>query len=110
MTKISVELIDHHTDELLEKVTFTGNFEGKTILDALGDEGVELASGCLAGSCGVCRVNIISGINNVQNANIVEQDTIESIDPLDKTLRMACCAEVKGELTLRAKKSLYAKE
>ena len=45
---------------------------------ALFDRGYELPHGCLSGSCGACRVEIISGKENLM-AGMIEQNTIEAL-------------------------------
>ena len=85
--------------------------EKSIIFDALDDQGHELAHGCLAGSCGACRVLIADGAHNLSEPSLIEQNTIESIlvnyrrihgaDWLKgKTIRLACRAKVLGDVTI----------
>lgn len=86
--------------------------EGEILYDSLFDRGHELPHGCLAGSCGACRVEVLSGESNLQPAGIVEQNTIEAIKAdylvkngagsLDhKTIRLSCRAKVLGDVVFK---------
>ena len=39
--------------------------EGEVLYDALCDRGEQLPHGCLAGSCGACRIDVVEGIQNL---------------------------------------------
>ena len=91
--------------------TFAVN-EGEVIYDALYDRGEELPHGCLSGSCGACRVEIVSGKENLQVAGLVEQNTIDSLKEefstthgpefVEKTeIRLACRAKIKGDIQIK---------
>lgn len=67
------------------------------LLEEVDATGVMIARGCMAGSCGVCRMEVISGIENFLPADVVEQDTIDSFDT-SKKWRLACCAQVCGDI------------
>jgi ferredoxin len=77
--------------------------EGEVLYDALYDRGEVLPHGCLSGSCGACKVQIISGFENLQVPGAVEQDTIKSLNSEFelKDLRLACRAKVLGDVTIR---------
>ncbi|MCP4912698.1 MAG: (2Fe-2S)-binding protein [Oligoflexia bacterium] len=86
-------------------------FEGKehaTLYDCADDAGQELPHGCLAGSCGSCRILVIEGEENLSSPSAIERDTISHIsDPYiekfgeeffsDKSIRLSCRAKIKGE-------------
>ena len=66
---------------------------------------MRLPYGCRAGSCGVCRVIVLKGLEALGEKGFVEQDTLTNCkDPAD--IRLACQAKVKkdfqGELLLEA--------
>ncbi|MBD65164.1 MAG: hypothetical protein CME62_08155 [Halobacteriovoraceae bacterium] len=93
---------------LNESVTTENN---KTIFDALEEENIELSHGCLAGSCGACRVFILEGAENLSEPSEVESNTLASLmanykrihgeDFFEgKTLRLACRAKIKGDITI----------
>lgn len=90
-----------------ETKTFTVN-EGEVIFDALDNQGHRLPAGCLAGSCGTCRLEILDGADNLNPPSTIEQDTIDAIkkeyDPefiKDKVIRLSCRAKVKGDVSLK---------
>lgn len=86
--------------------------EGEVILDALEKRGKELPHGCLAGSCGACKVEIVSGEGNLNNPSEMESNTINSIEnylkqqngneSMDgKTIRLSCRAKVMGDIKIK---------
>lgn len=81
------------------------------IYEGLERQGLELAHGCLAGSCGVCKVEIIEGINNLKPAGAVETDTINHVKNsmakktgdesfLNKNIRLSCRARISGPIKI----------
>ena len=88
--------------------TFT--VETKEILfDALDKQGEQLPHGCLAGSCGACRIEILSGPENLKAPSEVEKNTIEAIrqnyeringkgSADNKEIRLSCRAKVLGDI------------
>lgn len=85
--------------------------EGSIIFNALEEQKHELPHGCLAGSCGACRVVITKGEENLSEASPIEQNTIDAVkvnyqrihgpDYLaDKTLRLSCRAKVQGHVEI----------
>ncbi|MFG1493347.1 2Fe-2S iron-sulfur cluster-binding protein [Halobacteriovorax sp. GFR7] len=86
-----------------EQVTEFTIEEGQTIFDAIQDQGLTLPHGCLSGSCGSCRIQIIEGAENLQKPGIIEENTIEAIAPEHKevsegNIRLACRAKVTGDI------------
>ena len=86
--------------------------EGEILFDALDNRGEKLPHGCLAGSCGACRVEILEGAENLKPASAIEQDTVDDIrasyerkngaGSLDgRTIRLACRAKVLGDITFQ---------
>jgi len=85
--------------------------EGSIIFDALEDQGRSLPHGCLAGSCGACRIKITKGSENLQMPSEIEKNTILAIktnyqrihgpDYLkDDTLRLSCRAKLLGDIEI----------
>lgn len=85
---------------------------GEILYDSLYDRGHELPHGCLSGSCGACRVEILSGKENLISPGVIEQNTIESLKDefkniygenfiLNKELRLSCRAKVTGDVVIR---------
>ncbi len=81
------------------------------VFDALEDQGEILPHGCLAGSCGACRIEILEGAENLTPISEVETNTIEALlinykrihgdDRYNKKdIRLACRAKVKGDITI----------
>lgn len=73
------------------------------LYDELERQGLVLPHGCLAGSCGSCRIEIVQGIENLSPMGVVETDTIESIKNSypGKTIRLSCRAKVLGDVELK---------
>lgn len=82
------------------------------LFDALADKGIELPHGCLSGSCGACRVDVVQGEENLQPAGAIENNTIDAIkDEYRKTqgegfltgkhIRLSCRARIRGDVTIQ---------
>jgi ferredoxin len=89
--------------------------ENEIIFDALDNAGEKLPHGCLAGSCGACRIEIIEGSENLKPPTEVEQNTIESIEQnydrihgegsaKEKNIRLSCRTRVRGDVTFTSLK------
>lgn len=74
--------------------------EGGILYDELEKQNLLLPHGCLAGACGACKVEIISGAKNLSTPGAVESDTLSHIKDGDRTIRLACRAKVLGDLTI----------
>lgn len=78
--------------------------EGQLLFDQLEQLGCVLPHGCLAGSCGSCRIEILEGAENLSIAGAVESDTIAAIEKnyagLNKKIRLSCRAKVLGNITI----------
>ncbi len=84
----------------------------RILYEALADQGLELPHGCLAGSCGACRIHVESGAENLQPPGAIEQNTIDALlkDYREKKgegfvthlrVRLSCRAKVKGDVVIR---------
>lgn len=51
----------------------------QTLYDECERQGVLLPHGCLAGSCGSCRILIEDGLENLKPASLIEQNTIDAL-------------------------------
>lgn len=51
----------------------------QTIYDECERQGVELPHGCLAGSCGSCRMDVLEGAELLKPASVIEQNTIDAL-------------------------------
>jgi ferredoxin len=117
MPSVSVTIVNSSTNNSVAEENFNFQINEKEIIyDGLDRQGHKLPAGCLAGSCGTCRINVISGIENCETAGLVEQDTISHItkeylekhgaNSLDgKNLRLACRTKVTGAVTIKTFKS-----
>lgn len=87
--------------------------ENEVIFDALDNAGEKLPHGCLAGSCGACRIEVIEGFDNLKPASAIENNTIdaiiENIEKKDgagscegKQIRLACRARVLGDVKFKS--------
>lgn len=79
--------------------------KGEVLYDSLHDQGEELPHGCLSGSCGACRVEIIEGSENLSPPGAVENDTVKSLTEelsiQGKVIRLSCRAKVLGNISFR---------
>ena len=79
------------------------------LYDELERQGTELPHGCLAGSCGACKIIVEQGADNLAPIGFIEKNTVESIvenykgteDLSGKTIRLACRAKVNGDVKFR---------
>jgi ferredoxin len=76
--------------------------QGKILFDELERQGLVLPHGCLAGSCGSCRIEILEGASNLSVMGAVETDTVESIKKtvVNKNIRLSCRAKVLGDIKI----------
>ena len=65
--------------------------EGRTILEVLLDEGVDVDYSCELGICGACEQKVISGIPEHRDAILTEEDQAEN------SRVMICCAGCKSD-------------
>lgn len=84
--------------------------ENEILYDALDQQGETLPHGCLSGSCGACRIEVMQGMENLKPAGVIEQNTLDSIyEVLEKkygkeivstlNIRLACRARVQGDIS-----------
>ncbi len=86
--------------------------ENSILYNALADQGLDLPHGCLAGSCGACRMDVIKGIENLTPPSAIEQNTLEAIvteltasegseKVAQMNIRLSCRAKVKGDVEIK---------
>jgi ferredoxin len=91
--------------------TFEVN-EGETIYNSLVEQGEDLPHGCLAGSCGACRIEILSGKENMYPPSFIELNTINSLkedfrqsnaetSAFTGEIRLSCRAKILGDILFR---------
>lgn len=85
--------------------------EGAVLFDALDAQGVTLPHGCLAGSCGSCRLEVIEGQEHLSELSAIEKDTVAHLKLSyaerygegflqGKTVRLSCRTKVFGPIKI----------
>ncbi|RLA67037.1 MAG: hypothetical protein DRQ88_04605 [Epsilonproteobacteria bacterium] len=85
--------------------------ENELIWDELDRLGTKLPAGCLAGSCGTCRIEVLEGAQNLSPLSVVEKETVHHLEEQykkiygedflkGKTLRLSCRARVTGDISI----------
>lgn len=106
----TVLVVDSQNSETIEEFEVQ---TGEVLFDELDAQGKTLPHGCLAGSCGSCRIEIIEGEQNLNPPGAIEADTIKALKEsytqkygaefiADKTLRLSCRARVNGNVKISA--------
>lgn len=75
---------------------------GQLLYDELERQGLILPHGCLAGSCGSCRIHVANGLEFLSPMGVIETDTVNSIKDLypNKNVRLSCRAKVHGNIEI----------
>lgn len=76
---------------------------GEILYDGLEKQGVNLAHGCLAGSCGACCIEVLSDDNALSPIGHVEADTLSSLQHNypDKKIRLACRMKILNDCVVK---------
>lgn len=73
---------------------------GAILLEILEGARIKYPYGCRAGACGVCRIRIIEGLQDLEPRGLVEEDTwARCADQPD--VRLACQARVRDSASLK---------
>ncbi len=86
--------------------------ENEILFDALQRLGKELPHGCLAGSCGACRIEILEGRENLVEPSLMEDNTIKALianyerlngkdSANGKTVRLSCRVKITGDVKFK---------
>ncbi|MGB0453210.1 MAG: 2Fe-2S iron-sulfur cluster-binding protein [Bacteriovoracaceae bacterium] len=86
--------------------------EGELLYDQCEDQGIELPHGCLSGSCGACRIEVIEGYNNLSKLGTIETNTVDDVKKnlsdtkgpqavMGKAIRLSCRAKVNGDVKFK---------
>ncbi len=70
------------------------------VYDQLENQGLSLPAGCLAGSCGTCRVEVLSGEEFLGDTGAIESNTINAVSAEyqgKKKIRLSCRMKVQKE-------------
>lgn len=80
---------------------------GQNLFQSFEEKDIKLPHGCLSGSCGSCRIEIIEGEENLSAPSFIETDTLNSLAneyaPGTK-LRLSCRAKINGPVTFKIPK------
>jgi ferredoxin len=98
MPKVSLKIDQENQDFEIE--------ENEILYHGIEKQGVELPHGCLAGSCGSCRILVLEGDENLGPPSYIEGDTISHLTKeyekkfgteflKDKVIRLSCRAKIK---------------
>lgn len=109
MPTVSLIRFNKQGEPLQEEAETFDVQEGEVLFDELEAQGKLLPHGCLAGSCGSCRMVVTKGEQNLSPPRAIETDTLNHLkDEYEKTkgknfikgtLRLACRARVFGDIT-----------
>lgn len=78
--------------------------KGQNLFQSFEENGIKLPHGCLSGSCGSCRIEILEGEENLSEPSFIEQDTLKSLASEyndEKKLRLSCRAKINGPITFQ---------
>jgi len=76
---------------------------GELLLDAGEKAGVEMEAGCFNCACGTCAVEVVNGMENLEEPTPEELDVLDSWSKDPEKFRLTCCVKMKnGEVTIRA--------
>lgn len=104
MPTVLVHPIATHSDESLEIKQFDVE-KNQIVFEALETQGLYLPHGCLAGSCGSCRVEILSGSELLSPKGAVETDTVNHLQELypNSEIRLSCRLKIvaDGKIEIR---------
>lgn len=77
---------------------------GQNLFQCFEEKGIKLPHGCLSGSCGSCRIEILEGNENLSEPSFIEQDTLKSLATEykeEKKLRLSCRAKINGPVSFK---------
>lgn len=107
MPTVSVKNINDNEElDAENEAEFTVS-EEQILYDELESQDYKLPHGCLAGSCGSCRVWVIEGEDQLSPPSPIELNTLEAIKLTyaetrgeaylqGRTIRLSCRARIKG--------------
>ncbi|UJR53379.1 2Fe-2S iron-sulfur cluster-binding protein [Dickeya zeae] len=56
--------------------------------------------GCKTGNCGICRIKILSGMENITSRTSKEKRLFKALEIEDNDIRLACQCKITGDVTL----------
>lgn len=73
------------------------NFEG---VISLLDCREHMTFGCKTGNCGICRVRVLSGMENITDKTAKENRLFDVLGVKNHDVRLACQCKITGDVTL----------
>ncbi len=75
---------------------------GELLLEAGEKAGVEMEAGCFNCSCGTCVVEVVRGMENLENPTPEELDVLDQWNRDPEKFRLTCCVRIqRGEVAIR---------
>ena len=74
--------------------------DGNSILDAAEDNGLDIESECLIGTCGLDPIRIVSGEEYLTPCSKKEEATLKRLGLEPGKYRMACVAKASGPVVV----------
>ena len=75
---------------------------GELLLEAGEKAGVEMEAGCFNCSCGTCVVEVVSGMENLEEPTAEELDVLDSWNKDPEKFRLTCCVRIKtGDVVIK---------
>ncbi len=74
--------------------------EGELLLEAGEKAGVEMEAGCFNCSCGTCVVEIVQGMENLDEPTPEELDVLDQWNRDPEKFRLTCCVRVRKDGTV----------
>ena len=64
--------------------------------------GVDMEAGCFNCSCGTCVVEVVQGMENLEEASPEELDVLDQWNKDPEKFRLTCCVKVRdGDIVIR---------
>lgn len=75
---------------------------GELLLEAGEKAGIEMEAGCFNCSCGTCVVEVVFGMDHLEEPTPEELEVLDSWNRDPEKYRLTCCVKVKdGEVTIK---------
>jgi ferredoxin len=75
---------------------------GELLLDAGEQAGIDMEAGCFNCSCGTCVVEVVTGMQHLEDPSAEELDVLDQWNRDPEKYRLACCVRIKnGEVVIR---------
>jgi ferredoxin len=74
--------------------------EGIALVDVAAEVDCDITFGCKSGSCGTCRVRVVSGMDNLSAASTEEKDFLDGFGAHPDE-RLGCQLKINGDCKIR---------